>query len=89
MGPPNDNGETLPPVINPDLSCGNGWMCEHRWSQIYGMVHFRNVVQGTGLNDWWDNAGNQIAFCRGDKGFIAINGESFPMNRVFQVTSTM
>lgn len=85
VGPPNINGDILPPTINPDLSCGNGWICEHRWRQIYSMVKFRNVVHGTNLNDWWDNQANQIAFCRGDKGFIAINGDNFPMNGSFQV----
>jgi alpha-amylase len=27
-------------------TCGNGWVCEHRWRQIYNMVEFRNVVEG-------------------------------------------
>ena len=86
IGPPSDgNGNTLPVIVNPDLTCGNGWICEHRWRQIYNMVKFRNVVGGTTLNDWWDNGSNQIAFCRGDKGFIAINGDSFPLRATFQV----
>ncbi|KAF4532471.1 hypothetical protein B566_EDAN003047 [Ephemera danica] len=37
--PPMDASEnTLPVVINPDGSCGNGWVCEHRWPQIVGMT---------------------------------------------------
>lgn len=85
MGPPNIDGEILPPTINPDLTCGNGWICEHRWRQIYNMAKFRNVAHGTSLNDWWDNQSNQIAFCRGDKGFIAINGDNFPLRETLQV----
>jgi alpha-amylase len=27
------------------------------------------------VNNWWDNGQNQIAFCRGNKGFIAFNGQ--------------
>jgi len=85
VGPPQDgNGNTLPVIVNPDLTCGNGWMCEHRWRQIYNMAKFRNVVAGTALNDWWDNGNNQIAFCRGDKGFIAINGDNHPLSGSFQ-----
>ncbi|CAL8142688.1 unnamed protein product [Orchesella dallaii] len=84
IGPPNENGNTLPVTINPDLTCGNGWICEHRWRQIYNMNRFRNVVSGTTLNDWWDNGSNQIAFCRGDKGFIAINGDDSPLNASLQ-----
>ena len=41
QGPPN-----LSPSINPDGTCGNGWVCEHRWRQIFNMVAFMNVVAG-------------------------------------------
>ncbi|KAF5276538.1 hypothetical protein FQR65_LT03968 [Abscondita terminalis] len=72
QGPPNDgNGHITSPIINSDDSCGGGWVCEHRWRQIYNMNIFRNVVKGTGINDWWTNGDQQIAFCRGDKGFVA------------------
>ncbi|XP_011263078.2 alpha-amylase 1 isoform X2 [Camponotus floridanus] len=78
QGPPHDSaGNTLSPIINPDNTCGNGWICEHRWRQIYNMVGFRNAVNSTGINNWWDNGQNQIAFCRGSEGFIAINGDHF------------
>lgn len=75
IGPPQDGSQNIiSPSINPDGTCGNGWVCEHRWRQIFQMVEFRNVVKGTGMNDWWDNGDQQIAFCRGGKGFIAFNG---------------
>ena len=35
------------------------------------MVGFKNAVRGTGLNDWWSNGDQQIAFCRGGSGFVA------------------
>ncbi|KRT80828.1 hypothetical protein AMK59_6017, partial [Oryctes borbonicus] len=77
-GPPADGaGNIISPGINDDESCSNGWVCEHRWRQIYNMVGFRNAVQGTTLNDWWDNGAQQIAFCRGGAGFVAFtNGGS-------------
>nr|CAI5854309.1 unnamed protein product [Callosobruchus analis] len=31
---------------------GDGWVYEHRWSQISNMVEFRNVVQGNGKNSF-------------------------------------
>ena len=34
------------------------------------MVEFRNVVAGTSIENWWSNDDQQIAFCRGNKGFI-------------------
>jgi len=27
------------------------------------------------VNNWWNNGDKQIAFCRGEKGFIAFNGQ--------------
>ncbi|XP_070169478.1 alpha-amylase 4N-like isoform X1 [Polyergus mexicanus] len=66
-GPPHDSaGNTLSPIINSDNTCDNGWICEHRWRQIYNMVRFRNAVNKTSINNWWDNGQNQIAFCRGN-----------------------
>lgn len=83
--PPADgNGNLLSPVIYPDNTCGNGWVCEHRWRQIYNMARFRNAVNKTGINDWWDNGQNQIAFCRGKLGFIAINGDDRDLQRTFR-----
>ncbi|KAJ8969370.1 hypothetical protein NQ317_002003 [Molorchus minor] len=70
QGPPADNGNIVGPGFNSDGTCTNGWVCEHRWRQIYNMVGFRNAVDGTEVTDWWDNDDNQIAFGRGDKGFI-------------------
>lgn len=69
QGPPMDASERLiSPSINADNSCGSGWICEHRWRQIANMVSFANQVRGTGVNDWWDNGANKIAFCRGNQG---------------------
>jgi len=85
QGPPNTNGIISSVHINPDGSCNNGWVCEHRLRQIVNMVEFRNVADGTNLNDWFaDPERNQIAFCRGDRGFVAINGDSQDMFRNFQ-----
>ncbi|XP_035704293.1 alpha-amylase A isoform X2 [Folsomia candida] len=82
MGPPHDDdGNTLDVPINNDLTCGGGWICEHRWREIFNMVSFGNVVHGTPVTNWWDNGNNQIAFCRGNKGFVAMNNEqNVPMD---------
>ncbi|CAG9125505.1 unnamed protein product [Plutella xylostella] len=84
-GPPMDHhGNIISPSINSDNTCGNGWICEHRWRPIYQMVAFRNVAGNTGVNDWWDNQSNQIAFCRGGNAFIAFNGDSWALNESLQ-----
>lgn len=80
IGPPSySDGKTKPVPINPDSTCGDGWVCEHRWRQIKNMVIFRNVVNGQPLVNWWDNGKNQIAFGRGNRGFIVINNDDWTL----------
>lgn len=80
QGPPQDDqGRIVSPAIHADNTCGNGWVCEHRWRQIYNMIGFRNAANGTNVNNWWDNGSNQIAFCRGNAGFVAFNGDQYDM----------
>lgn len=62
--------------------CTNGYVCEHRWPAIRRMVNFRHVVQDEPVTSWWDNGADQIAFCRGKRGFIAINNEKVDMDKV-------
>ena len=62
-----------------------GWVCEHRWPLIREMVKFRNVTNSKfTLNNWWSNGSNQIAFSRGDLGFIVINHEDSELKQTFQ-----
>lgn len=75
QGPPNSNGSIISPEIDDDGKCTNGWVCEHRWPQIYRMVQFRNLVNKEKLKNWWSNGKNQIAFSRGAKGFVAFTTE--------------
>ncbi|RXN12673.1 pancreatic alpha-amylase-like isoform X2 [Labeo rohita] len=81
QGPPsNSDGSTKPVPINPDSTCGDGWVCEHRWCQIKNMVAFRNVVNGQAFSNWWDNGSNQISFSHGSKGFIVFNNDDWELN---------
>ncbi|GAB0097243.1 Alpha-amylase [Sergentomyia squamirostris] len=74
-GPPmNADQEILSPVFNERGLCTNGWICQHRWIGVAGMVQFRNAVAGRGIINWADNGDQQVAFCRGDQGFVAFNG---------------
>lgn len=82
IGPPHDEHYNIKPVIrNSDLSCGNGWVCEHRWRQMYNMVKFRNVAGFEPVDYWWDNDYHQIAFGRKGKGFLAINNDIHPLDQ--------
>lgn len=82
QGPPADgNGNLISPQFNAEGACTNGWVCEHRWRQIYNMVKFRNAVGTAAVANWWENAsGKQIAFSRGNRGFIAFNLDSYDIN---------
>lgn len=64
---------------------GDNWQCEHRWRPIAHMVEFRNVTASDFyVSNWWDNNGDQIAFGRGDKGFVVINKEDYALNQTLQ-----
>ncbi|KAL7040556.1 hypothetical protein ACKWTF_000444 [Chironomus riparius] len=76
QGPPRDAvGNIVAPTFNAAGQCTNGWVCEHRWHQIKEMVKFRNVAGSAAVANWWDNGSNQIAFSRGNRAFIAFNGQ--------------
>lgn len=79
-GVPVHNGSTL--------ECfGNNWKCEHRWSYIAGGVDFRNNTDDNwSVTNWWDNGNNQIAFGRGDSGFVAINKDSYTLSATLQTS---
>ncbi|EHB09943.1 Pancreatic alpha-amylase [Heterocephalus glaber] len=84
IGPPNNNGATKAVTINADSTCGNGWVCEHRWRQIRNMAAFRNVVDGQPFSNWWDNGSNQVAFGRGNRGFIVFNNDDRSLSTTLQ-----
>ncbi|XP_022108600.1 alpha-amylase-like [Acanthaster planci] len=79
-GPPSDmKGHTLTVTVNKNGACEEGWVCEHRWRSIKNMVGFRNIAAGQPLTNWWNNGNRQIAFGRGDKAFVVINNEDYPL----------
>uniref|UniRef100_G3RSP2 alpha-amylase n=1 Tax=Gorilla gorilla gorilla TaxID=9595 RepID=G3RSP2_GORGO len=84
VGPPNNNGVIKEVTINPDTTCGNDWVCEHRWRQIRNMVNFRNVVDGQPFTNWYDNGSNQVAFGRGNRGFIVFNNDDWTFSLTLQ-----
>ncbi|XP_064478436.1 alpha-amylase-like [Ornithodoros turicata] len=84
IGPPMDGEENIKSVITyPNNTCGNGWICEHRWRQIYNMVKFRNVSALEPVSHWWDNGYQAIAFGRRSRAYIVINHEDFVISRIF------
>ncbi len=87
VGPPSDGGGTTHPVYaagateptclaGPYSASSKGWICEHRARSIANMVRFRRATAGAAVANAWDNGQNQLAFSRGDRGFVAINHEA-------------
>lgn len=76
QGPPADaKHDILSPSFTDDGQCVSPWICEHRFPPIVEMIKFRNVVGNSTIGNWADNGQNQMAFCRGNLGFIAFNNE--------------
>lgn len=64
----------------------DGWKCQHEWPQIVNMVAFRNAAAGQKVTDWWSNSNNAIAFGRGQKAFVIINHETYPMTNQWKTS---
>ena len=49
------------------------------------MLGFRKATAGIpSVTDWWDDGSNQIAFGRGNLGFVVINRETSTLTQAFQ-----
>ncbi|KAJ6547108.1 glycoside hydrolase superfamily [Mycena capillaripes] len=53
----------------------NGWRCEHRWPAIANMIGFYNAAGSAALNNIQKGTSQQIAFGRGNTGFLIINND--------------
>jgi alpha-amylase len=81
---PWDGGGSQPACLNQAIG---GWVCEHRFRPIGNMVGFRNAtIASFTTTDWWDNGNNQIAFGRGNLGFVVINQEASALTRSFHTS---
>lgn len=81
---PWDGNAAQPACFNQAIG---GWVCEHRFRPIGNMVGFRNATLANWqVTDWWDNGQNQIAFGRGNKGFVVINKEGASLSRAFHTS---
>jgi alpha-amylase len=66
------------------VTCGSGWACEHRQRATANMVALRNAAAGAPVTHWWSNGSDQIAFGRGDAGYVAFNRAGTELTRTFQ-----
>ncbi|KAF5329512.1 hypothetical protein D9619_009322 [Psilocybe cf. subviscida] len=63
-----------------------GWLCQHRFVAITGMVGFRNTVGSAALTNWVSPQSQLIAFGRGSIGFVAINNADSSWTATFSTS---
>jgi len=99
QGPPSDGagntrqvydgaGQAACPVA-PEATALGEWACEHRVPSVAQMVRFRAAVEDAPVTKWWDNGMNQIAFARGDQGFVVINRQDIALEQSFDTGLAM
>ncbi len=59
------------------------WDFIHRWGDIYPMVKFRSAAHGQAQTNWVTGSADQIAFGRGNVGFVALNNSTSAWSRSF------
>jgi len=97
-GPPSDaSGNTrsvYPPASHspdcapdPASSATGTWLCQHRRPFMRQMIAFRkSTASSPDVTNFWDDGSNQIAFGRGNQGFVVINRSESPVRRLFQTS---
>lgn len=86
-GPPVDANLKTLPVLAADGSCQAPWTCEHRSPQIAAMVDFHNqTATAFTMTNWWSNGHDQLAYGRGNLGFVVINNSTGTLTQNFQTS---
>jgi alpha-amylase len=68
----------------PPATAKAGWLCEHRRPYVARLLAFRAATaDAPEVTSWWDDGGQQLAFGRGAKGFVAINAGATELRRTF------
>ena len=71
------------PYANGVAQINVNWDFIHRWSDIAPMVRFRSAAHGQAQANWVTGSANQIAFGRGNVGFVALNNSTAAWSRSF------
>lgn len=72
------------PYLNGQPQINVVWDFVHRWSDISNIVKFRSAMAGQAQQNWIvGNNGNQVAFNRGNLGFVALNNSGSLWARTF------
>lgn len=84
-GPPQDaRGAVLDATCAADPGPGatvtaGGWVCQHAWPAVAGMVGWRAVSGSAAVSDTWSQ-GDAVALGRGALGFVVVNNGDSPLS---------
>lgn len=85
QGPPVDENLMTLPMLDNELNCKAPFICEHKRPYVNALVNFRNKSdKAFYVSNWWINGSDQLAFSRGNLGFVAINNSSYNLNKRLQ-----
>jgi len=85
QGPPVDENLKTLPMLDSNLNCKLPFICEHKKSYVNTLVKFRNKTDAAFyVSNWWTNGRDQLAFSRGNLGFVAINNSEYPLMKRLQ-----
>ena len=71
------------PYSNGVAQINVNWDFVHRWGDIYPMVKFRSAARNQAQTNWVTGNANQIAFSRGNVGFVALNNSTSAWSQTF------
>jgi alpha-amylase len=71
------------PYSNGVAQINVNWDFIHRWGDIAPMAKFRSAAHGQAQQNWVTGNANQIAFGRGNVGFVALNNTTAAWSRSF------
>ena len=71
------------PYSNGVAQINVNWDFVHRWGDIYPMVKFRSAARNQAQANWVTGNANQIAFSRGNVGFVALNNSTAAWTQTF------
>jgi alpha-amylase len=80
-GPPIDPKGFTTQVHDRSGNCQAPWNCEHRFRALPKLIQFRNFTNSQfNAQQIWLGTSHQIAFSRGNLGFVAINGSDHTLS---------
>lgn len=87
QGPPIDTHLKTTTVLDKNNQCLKPWICGHHYPEVAAMVDFHNQTDRQFyVTNAWSNGLDQVAFGRGDSGFVIINYSNLVLSKSFRTS---